>query len=99
MKVQIEKVSHDIMEAGKIYKLAGHKSGPKDSGLWKLVRVRPIDEGDTCVTMSWFKCPGPLKNRFECCAVINMHDGLSFMALKKRSVHNDDSHNQNKDKS
>ena len=95
MKAQIDKLARELMEAGKIFKLAGHKTGPNDYFMWKLVRSWTIDGGHTLV--SWFRCP--LSYRFGCTCEIKKYDGESYMALEKRGEHDDDSHHPDKDKS
>jgi hypothetical protein len=41
--VQIAQGARAFMEAGKIYKLPGHKSCATDFGLWKLAKEWPAD--------------------------------------------------------
>ncbi len=54
-KAQMTQEALAFMKAGKIYKLTGHKSGPSDFGLWKLLRKWPADDGATRLCV--YKCP------------------------------------------
>jgi hypothetical protein len=58
------------MEAGKIYKLPGHKSCATDFGLWKLAKEWPASGRATMVSV--FKCP--LASQFRHNAEIKVTD-------------------------
>ena len=77
-KAQILQGARAFMEAGKIYKLPGHKSCAMDFGLWKLAKEWPVDGGATMVPV--FKCP--LASRFRCNAEIKVTDSTSYINVR-----------------
>ncbi len=83
------------MEAGKIYKLPGHKSCATDLGLWKQAKECPANGG--FYKFMVYKCP--LAGRFGCKAEMKLTETTTYDLLKCRGVHDDDSHHPDKDKS
>jgi hypothetical protein len=56
-KAQIAQGARAFMEAGKIYKMPGHKSYATDFGLWKLAKEWPADGGATMVSKFCIQVP------------------------------------------
>ncbi len=87
------------MEAGKIYKLPGHKSCATDLDSWKQAKEWPADGGFTKVSV--YKCP--LAGRFGCkaefAAEMKLPESTTYQLLESRGVHDDDSHHPDKNKS
>ncbi len=76
-KAQILQGARVFMEAGKIYKLPGHKSCATDLGLWKQAKKWPADGGFTNVSV--YNCPlaGRFGN-FGCKAEMKLTESTTY---------------------